>query len=69
MSRLAEAEKKLADALDTLETALKGRGTGNGQADTAAIITEIGRIDEQLSQAIKLITDIQRSGVSEGGNA
>jgi len=69
MSRLAEAEKKLADALDTLEAALKGRDTGNGQADTAAIITEIGRIDEQLSQAIKLITDIQRSGVSEGGNA
>ena len=69
MSRLAEAEQKLAAALDTLEVALKAKASGSDQPDNAAIITEIGRIDEQLSQAMKLIADIQRSGVSEGGNA
>ena len=69
MSRLAEAEQKLAAALDTLEAALKARTSISDQPDNAAIITEIGRIDEQLSQAMKLIADIQRSGVSEGGNA
>ena len=69
MSRLGEAEQKLAAALDTLEAALKAKAGDAGQPDNAAIITEIGRIDEQLSQAMKLIADIQRSGVSEGGNA
>ena len=69
MSRLAEAEQKLAAALDTLEAALKTKASDSDQPDNAAIITEIGRIDEQLSQAMKLIADIQRSGVSEGGNA
>ena len=69
MSRLAEAEQKLAAALDTLEAALKAKQSDGDQPDNAAIITEIGRIDEQLSQAMKLIADIQRSGVSEGGNA
>jgi len=69
MSRLAEAEQKLAAALETLEAALKARTGDSDQPDNAAIITEIGRIDEQLSQAMKLIADIQRSGVSEGGNA
>jgi molecular chaperone GrpE (heat shock protein) len=69
MSRLAEAEQKLAAALDTLEAALKAKVDAADQPDNAAIITEIGRIDEQLSQAMKLIADIQRSGVSEGGNA
>lgn len=69
MSRLAEAEQKLAAALDSLEAALKAKTSDADQPDNAAIITEIGRIDEQLSQAMKLISDIQRSGVSEGGNA
>jgi len=69
MSRLAEAEQKLAAALDTLEAALKARTSDPDQPDNAAIITEIRRIDEQLSLAMKLIADIQRSGVSEGGNA
>lgn len=69
MSRLAEAEQKLAAALDSLEAALKAKTSDADQPDNAAIITEIGRIDEQLSQAMKLIADIQRSGVSEGGNA
>ena len=69
MSRLAEAEQKLAAALDTLEAALKAEARDHDQPDNAAIITEIGRIDEQLSQAMKLIADIQRSNVSEGGNA
>ncbi len=69
MSRLAEAEQKLAAALETLEAALKARTGDSDQPDNAGIITEIGRIDEQLSQAMKLIADIQRSGVSEGGNA
>ena len=69
MSRLAEAEQKLAAALDSLEAALKAKTSDDDQPDNAAIITEIGRIDEQLSQAMKLIADIQRSGVSEGGNA
>ena len=69
MSRLAEAEQKLAAALDTLEAALTAKTSDPDQPDNAAIITEIGRIDEQLSQAMKLIADIQRSGVSEGGNA
>ena len=69
MSRLAEAEQKLAAAVDSLEAALKAKTSDADQPDNAAIITEIGRIDEQLSQAMKLIADIQRSGVSEGGNA
>ena len=69
MSRLAEAEQKLAAALDTLEAALKAKARDHDQPDNAAIITEIGRIDELLSQAMKLIADIQRSNVSEGGNA
>lgn len=69
MSRLAQAEQKLAAALDSLEAALKAKTSDADQPDNAAIITEIGRIDEQLSQAMKLISDIQRSGVSEGGNA
>ena len=69
MSRLAESEQKLAAALDSLEAALKAKTSDADQPDNAAIITEIGRIDEQLSQAMKLIADIQRSGVSEGGNA
>ena len=69
MSRLAEAEQKLAAALDSLVAALKDKTSDADQPDNAAIITEIGRIDEQLSQAMKLIADIQRSGVSEGGNA
>ena len=69
MSRLAEAEQKLAAALDSLEAALKAKTSDADQPDNAAIITEIGRIDEQLSQAMKLISDIQSSGVSEGGNA
>jgi len=77
MSRLADAESKLAAALDALETAItnsvaaKGKAgdDGNATIDSAMIITEIGRIDEQLAHAMDLIADIRRGAASEGGNA
>ena len=85
MSRLADAESKLAAALDALEAALEtaleaavSKGTaatgaagsdGTEAVDSAMIITEIGRIDEQLAHAMDLIADIRRGAASEGGNA
>jgi len=77
MSRLADAESKLAAALDALETAIARDGAADGKAaeagnvtiDSAMIITEIGRIAEQLAHAMELIADIRRGAASEGGNA
>ena len=37
--------------------------------DSAMIISEIGRIDAQLAQAMELLADIRRGAASEGGNA
>lgn len=86
MSRLADAHAKLDAALQQLEAALAERSVpGNGAApagdtlDRAAIIAEIGRIDEQLSSAMQMIdharTDhagidrVSRASASEGGTA
>ena len=73
MSRLADAESKLAAALDALEAAIAptGRDTApsNGMPDSAMIISEIGRIDAQIAQAMELLADIRRGAASEGGNA
>lgn len=77
MSRLADAESKLAAALDALEAAIAREGAADGKVaeagsariDSAMIITEIGRIDEQLAHAMELIADIRRGAASEGGNA
>lgn len=77
MSRLADAESKLAAALDALESAVTtggaagsdGRASGGSTADSEMIINEIGRIDAQLAHAMELIADIRRGAASEGGNA
>ena len=73
MSRLADAESKLAAALEALEAAItstaKDTATSNGMPDSAMIISEIGRIDAQLAQAMELLADIRRGAASEGGNA
>lgn len=77
MTRLADAESKLAAALDALESAVTtngaagsdARGSGGSTADSEMIINEIGRIDEQLAHAMELIADIRRGAASEGGNA
>ena len=73
MSRLADAESKLAAALEALEAAITSTGKdaapSNGMSDSAMIISEIGRIDAQLAQAIELLADIRRGAASEGGNA
>ncbi len=73
MSRLADAESKLAAALEALEVAIastgKDAGQSNGMPDSAMIISEIGRIDAQLAQAMELLADIRRGAASEGGNA
>ena len=79
MSRLAEAESKLAAALEALESAITdatGKGAnpggvsaGDGIPDSAMIISEIGHIDAQLAQAMELLADIRRGAASEGGNA
>ena len=73
MSRLADAESKLADALEALEAAIALTGNdataSNGMPDSAMIISEISRIDAQLAQAMELLVDIRRSAASEGGNA
>jgi cell division protein ZapA len=59
MSRLADAESKLAAALEALETAIttsgKDSAASNGMPDSAMIISEIGRIDAQLAQAMERI--------------
>ena len=73
MSRLADAESKLAAALEALEAAIVSTGKdaapSNGMLDSAMIISEIGRIDAQLAQAMELLADIRRGAASEGGNA
>ena len=73
MSRLADAESKLATALEALESAIASTGKetapSNGMPDSAMIISEIGRIDAQLAQAVELLADIRRGTVSEGGTA
>ncbi len=73
MPRLADAESKLAAALEALEAAISSTGKDaaslNGMPDSAMIISEIGRIDAQLAQAMELLADIRRGAASEGGNA
>ena len=73
MSRLADAESKLAAALEALEAAIASTGKhaapSNSMLDSAMIISEIGRIDAQLAQAMELLADIRRGAASEGGNA
>ena len=73
MSRLADAESKLAAALEALEAAIVSTGKdaaqSRGMSDSAMIISEIGRIDAQLAQAMELLADIRRGAASEGGNA
>ena len=73
MLRLADAENKLAAALEALESAIASTGKdaapSNGMLDSAMIISEIGRIDAQLAQAMELLADIRRGAASEGGNA
>ena len=77
MSRLADAESKLAAALDALESAVAtggaagngAQGSGGATADSEMIINEIGRIDAQLAHAMELIADIRHGAASEGGNA
>ena len=73
MSRLADAESKLAAALEALEAAITSTGkdavVSNGMPDSAMIISEIGRIDAQLAHAMELLADVRRGAASEGGNA
>ena len=73
MPRLADAESKLAAALEALEAAISSTGKdaapSNDMPDSAMIISEIGRIDAQLAQAMELLADIRRGAASEGGNA
>ena len=73
MSRLADAESKLAAALEALEAAIASTGKdttpSDGMPDSAMIISEIGRIDAQLAQAMELIADIRRGAAYKGGNA
>ena len=73
MSRQADAESKLAAALEALESAIASTGKdaapSKGMLDSAMIISEIGRIDAQLAQAMELLADIRRGAASEGGNA
>ena len=73
MSRLADAESKLAAALEALEAAITSTGkdtaTSTGMPESAMSISEIGRIDAQLAQAMELLADIRRGAASEGGNA
>lgn len=77
MSRLAEAQAKLEDALRQLEAALANRpldvkshaiGTDH-IVDRAAIIAEIGRIDEQLTSAMQIIDRVRHASGTEGGTA
>ena len=73
MSRIADAERKLSAALEALEAAITSTGrdaaSSNGMLDSSMIISEIGRIDAQLAQAMELLADIRRGAASEGGNA
>ena len=81
MSRLAEAESKLAAALAALEAAITARTATDSAADSAteqaegagldrqAILAEIGRIDGQIAGAMKAIETAQRATATEGGMA
>ena len=73
MSRLAEAEAKLAAALQQLESALAARPAAPKAVDDSgereALITEIERIDEQLSSAIQMIDRARQTAGREGGTA
>ena len=81
MSRLAEAETKLAAALEALEAAITARTATDTAADSAAAqaegagldrqasLAEIGRIDGQIAGAMKSIETAQRATATEGGMA
>ena len=73
MSRLADAESKLAAALDALEAAIKATETtpepDDAGLDRKAILAEIGRIDAQIAGAMKSIEMAQRVTGGEGGTA
>ena len=73
MSRLADAESKLAAALDALEAAITATETtpepDDAGLDRKAILAEIGRIDGQIAGAMKAIETAQRATGGEGGRA
>ena len=73
MSRLADAESKLAAALDALEAAITATETtpepDDAGLDRKAILAEIGRIDAQIAGAMKSIETAQRVTGGEGGMA
>ena len=73
MSRLADAETKLAAALDALEAAITATETtpepDDAGLDRTAILAEIGRIDAQIAGAMKSIETAQRVTGGEGGTA
>ena len=73
MSRLADAESKLAAALDALEAAITATETtpepDDAGLDRKAILAEIGRIDAQIAGAMKSIETAQRVTGREGGTA
>lgn len=76
MSRLSDAHAKLDAALQQLEAALASSptpvsgGVDSGDTlDRAAIIAEIGRIDEQLTSAMQMIDQARQTSGSEGGTA
>ena len=73
MSRLADAESKLAAALDALEAAITATETtpepDDAGLDRKAILAEIGRIDAQIAGAMKSIETVQRVTGGEGGTA
>ena len=73
MSRLANAESKLAAALDALEAAIAVTETtpepDDAGLDRKAILAEIGRIDAQIAGAMKSIETAQRVTGGEGGTA
>ena len=73
MSRLADAESKLAAALDALEAAITATETtpepDDAGLDRKAILAESGRIDAQIAGAMKSIETAQRVTGGEGGTA
>jgi len=77
MSRLAEAQAKLEAALRQLEAAMVnrpadvpvGQVNADDAVDRAAIIAEIGRIDEQIASAMQMIDRARHASGSEGGTA
>ena len=73
MSRLTDAESKLAAALDALEAAITATETtpepDDAGLDRKAILAEIGRIDGQIAGAMKAIETAQRATGGEGGRA